>query len=113
MRLPPLLTLLNALAFSFAGCTRIDATQARSDLDHVCRAQRNYLETRKLMKSVLESELAKERAAHFAGDVKTSLVKDALAEATRAPAGTRRKPLDLAATKAGLRDWKCPELDTL
>jgi hypothetical protein len=83
------------------------------DLENVCRAQRSYLETRKLMKTVKESDLLKERQARFAGDVKSDLVKDALAETARSPAGGRRGPLDHAAAQAGFRDWKCPELDLL
>jgi hypothetical protein len=102
--------------FGIVACHRkaaLDAAEARADLDRVCRAQRSYLETRKLMKTVSEAELARERAAHFLGDVKTSLVREAVAQMEREPAGRRRKPLDLAAEKAGAKDWRCPELDRL
>lgn len=99
-----------------AACSRKAAeetAQARADLDQVCQAQKSFLETKKLMKTVAETELSKERDARFANDVKTAMIKTALAEARRAPAGSRRKPLELAATKAGVKGWSCPALDQL
>jgi hypothetical protein len=108
--------LLFALFVGILGCSSHkseETAQIRTDLDQVCRAQRSFLETRRLMQTVSEGELAKERQAHFQMDIKGSLVKEALAEAQKAPAGHRRHALDLAATKAGVKDWACPELDQL
>ena len=102
------------LTLGVVACNRkasMEAALARDDLLRVCQAQRSYLETRKLMKSVSEKDLAKEREAHFKGDVKTSLVREALTEARRAPMGKRRIALDSVAAKTGFQSWKCPELD--
>jgi hypothetical protein len=90
-----------------------ETAQAKTDLEQVCKTQRSFLQTKKLMKKAREADLATERDLHFQAEVKSSLVKEALAEARRAPAGRRRKALDLAAEKAGLAGWSCPELDRL
>ncbi|MGZ3659941.1 MAG: hypothetical protein ACXVB9_07290 [Bdellovibrionota bacterium] len=105
------LALLAGGVFAFWRRAGEKTAQVRSDLEQVCRAQRNYVETRKLMKTVSESELAKERALHFETDVKGSLVREALAEAFHTPSGKRRRSLDRAALSAGIAGWKCPELD--
>lgn len=110
-------TLPLTLAFlvGFAACQRkaaLQAAEARADLDQVCQTQKSFVQTRKLMKTVAVAELLHERDAQLAKTVKTLLVKEALAEAQRAPAGSRRKSLDLAARRAGAKDWACPELET-
>ena len=103
------------LLAGIAACSRKarEVAQVRADLDQVCRAQKSYLETKKLMRTVAEADLSKERDARFTRDVKTAAVRAALSEAQRAPAGRRRKALDAAAVKAGMQGWDCPELDLL
>lgn len=91
----------------------LDAAEIRTDLERVCKVQHSFLETRKLMKHVSERELATERSQRFQQEIKSSLVKQALADASRAPKGSRRKSLDKLALNAGLRSWNCAELDQL
>ena len=104
------------LLLGFVACNRraaLESAQAKADLAEVCHTQKTYLETRRLMKSVPDRDLQKERALHFSEAVKTSLVKEALQESSRQPSGRRRHPLDLVAIRVGLAGWSCPELDRL
>lgn len=99
--------------FNYRNRSTAEAELARADLESICRAQKSYLETKNLLKTVPEKDLQLERTRKFQEEVKSALLREALLEVEKAPAGGRRKPLDLAAAKAGAQDWKCPELDQL
>lgn len=104
------------LILGIVACNRkaaLESAQAKADLQEVCQTQKNFLETRRLMKTVSERELVKERSAHLGLSVRTSLVKDALQESTRQPSGRRRHPFDVVAARVGFQGWSCPELDRL
>jgi hypothetical protein len=104
------------LLLGIVACNRHAAQEsaaAKADLVAVCHTQKSFLETRRLMKSVSERELVKERTLHFSEAVTTNLVKEALQESSSQPAGRRRHPFDVAAARVGFQGWSCPELDRL
>jgi hypothetical protein len=111
-----LLASASLLLFGIVACNRqaaLESALVRADLEEVCKTQRSFLETRRLMKSVSERDLLKERAAHLAISLKTSLVTEALQASNREPLARRRHPLDVVAARVGFQGWSCPELDRL
>jgi hypothetical protein len=111
-----LLGSISLLLLGFVACNRhaaLESAAAKADLAEVCHTQKTFLETRRLMKSVSERDLLKERSLHFSQGVTTDLVREALRESSRQPAGRRRHPFDVAAARVGFQGWSCPELDRL
>jgi len=112
VRISPVWALIiYSLLFSCSRKGSADLTRAREDLAFTCRQQKKYLETKKLMKSVNARDLLRERDSHLEKEVRSPLIRQAIADATKSPVGKKRLPLDQAATQLGLKDWRCPELD--
>ena len=104
--------LLMVPALLLAACTRSGPTQAqvREDFDTICKAQKDFLQSKQLLKGVKESELQGERNRRM-GEGRLSEAGLRAVELVVSSAGqSPRAAVEEEAKKAGLKDWTCPEL---
>lgn len=103
---------LAIVAIALSSCSKSgpSADLVRQDLDAICKAQRDYVSARQLMKNAESSELLTERNRRMSEGRVTEPGLRALEAVIAAGAGSPRAKVEEAARAGGLKDWACPEL---
>lgn len=95
-----------------AACTRSGPTQAqvREDFDTICKAQKDFLQSKQLLKGVQEADLKGERNRRMGEGRLSEAGLRAVELVVSSGSGSSRAAVEEEAKKAGLKDWTCPEL---
>lgn len=95
-----------------SACSRSGPTQAqiKDDFDTICKAQKDYLQSRQLLKGVGDAELKGERNRRMGEGRLSEAGLRAVELVVASGPGSPRIPVEAAAKEAGLKDWTCPEL---
>jgi hypothetical protein len=101
-----------AATLLLSACTRGGPSEAQviQDFDAICKAQRDYVSSRALMKTAENTELLTERNRRLSEARQTEAGIKAVDAILSAGAGSARAKVETAAASAGLKGWACPEL---
>ena len=104
--------LLLVPALLLNACSRSGPTQAqvREDFDTICKAQKDFLQSRQLLKGVKEADLKGERNRRMGEGRLSEAGLRAVELVVGSAEGSPRASVEEEAKKAGLKDWSCPEL---
>ena len=98
------------LPLLLAACTKLGGqggSEAKKDFDHICQAQKEYLNALKL-KGVNQAELVAERSKKMREGITNEEAIEAVNNILHA--SNKQDMVEAQAKQAGLSDWKCPEL---
>jgi hypothetical protein len=95
-----------------SSCTRSGPSEAlvKQDFDAICKAQKDYVASRELMKNAENAELITERNRRLGEGRVTEPGLRAVEALVSAGAGSARTKVEEAARAGGLSGWTCPAL---
>jgi hypothetical protein len=101
-----ILVLFAVLAFA-----KTNTKQIKRDFEYICNAQQEYLREIKGNESDVAGLTAK-RAEKISAKIKSIEAKNTMEAAAVAEPARRRRLIEQGALDAGLKNWKCPELES-